>query len=50
MPMDERATLELQRSVNRWAARIVPLFLICLIGYISWVFVGLLCGMSPCRC
>ena len=36
----------IHRSVNKWAARIVPLLLAGIVGYVTWVYIALLAGMS----
>jgi palmitoyltransferase len=39
----EASNAEVQRSVNKWSARIVPLILICVVGYSVWAIVVVLC-------
>ena len=34
------------KAVNRWTARIIPLILFGLLGYVTYVIVALVCGMS----
>ena len=32
------------KAANIWTARIIPLILVGLLAYVTWVFIGLLCG------
>lgn len=32
------------KAANVWTARIIPLILVGLLAYVTWVFIGLLCG------
>lgn len=38
----ESAEIRMQRGVNKWGARVIPVILIALVGYSAWVFVVLL--------
>lgn len=33
-----------QKAANVWTSRIIPLILIGIVGYVTWVVVMLLCG------
>ena len=35
------------KSINLWASRIIPLTLVGIVGYATWVVVVLLSGMDP---
>ena len=33
-----------QKAANRWTARIVPIVLVAIVGYVTWVIIVLVCG------
>ncbi len=35
-----------QKAINLWTARVIPVVLVGLAGYASWVVIGLVCGQS----
>ncbi len=37
------ATLD-QKVVNLWTARVIPLILVAIVGYVTWVVIVLVCG------
>ena len=36
------------KAANIWTARIIPLILVGILAYVTWVFIGLLCGERTC--
>ena len=38
-----------QKAVNLWTARIIPVVLVGIVGYVTWVVVVLVCGQEPCE-
>jgi palmitoyltransferase len=34
-----------QKAINRWTARVIPLIILGIVGYVSWVMIELVCGM-----
>ena len=32
------------KAANIWTARIIPVIIVGILAYVTWVFIGLLCG------
>lgn len=37
------------KAANLWTSRVIPLILVGIVGYVTWVVVVLLCGELVCR-